>query len=224
MDYSDTTVMIPVKDEPAVEIVAKKALEMLPNCKIVIIYKGYGEGLKLKLKSSNITVIKQKDSGKGFAVIQAAKTIHTDIMCIIDGDATYEVADLKKLVKLVRDGTADMAIGNRLDHVKKDAMPTFIRVGNRVITIVADLLYGMHIIDSQTGIRAINKNAFDSIKFHEKYFGIETEMDVKFHKKGFKIVEIPTKYYKRIGESKQMKLIDGIKLLLLDFKFLSDKN
>lgn len=218
MDYSDTTVMIPVKDEPAVTTVARSVLKNLPGCKVFVIYKG--EKPKL-FKSRNLAVMKQAGSGKGFAVIQAAKAIHTKIMCLIDGDATYEVNDLKKLIKLVREG-ADMAIGNRLQKIDREAMPDFIVFGNTVITVVADLLYGMRIQDSQTGIRAIKKSVFDSIKFQEQYFGIETEMDVKMHKKGFKIVEIPTKYYKRIGESKQMKLIDGLKLLAIDFKFLSD--
>lgn len=219
-DYSDTTVMIPVKDEPAVATVAKQVLKSLPKCSIFVIYKGYNDKLELDIKSDSITVMKQKGSGKGVAVVQAANEIHTDIMCMIDGDATYEADDLRELVKIVREGNADMAIGNRLSHVKKEAMPAFIVIGNNIITVVADLLYGMNLRDSQTGIRAIRKSAFDSIKFKEERFGIETEMDVKFHKKGFKIAEIPTKYYKRVGESKQMKLIDGIKLLLIDFKFL----
>lgn len=221
MDYSDTTVMIPVKDEPAVEIVAKKVFNSLPNCKILIIYKGYNDHLKIGIKNKNLTIIRQKGSGKGVAVIQAAKQIHTDIMCLIDGDATYEANDLKKLIALVRDG-ADMAIGNRLNGINKEVMPTFIQVGNKVITVTANILYGMGIKDSQTGIRAIRKSSFDKLVLAERYFGIESEMNIKMHKKGFKVIEIPTKYYKRIGESKQMKLIDGVKLLLLDFKFLSD--
>lgn len=162
MDYSDTTVMIPVKDEPAVGIVTKKVLKALPNCKVVVIYKGYDGKLKLGISNPNITVIKQKGSGKGVAVVQAAKQIHTDIMCLIDGDETYEVNDLKKLVNMVRNG-ADMAIGNRLDHLERAAMPSFIETGNKVITITANLLYGMDLKDSQTGIRAIRKSAYDSL-------------------------------------------------------------
>ncbi len=213
--------MIPVKDEPAVGAVARETLKSLPNCKVFIIYKGYNDKFDLGFKHKDITILKQKGSGKGVAVVQAAKQIHTRIMCLIDGDATYEVNDLKKLVKLVRDG-AGMAIGDRLSGIDTEAMPPFIQVGNKVITITANVLYGLPLKDSQTGIRAIRKSAFDSLVLKEEFFGIETEMNVKMHKKGFKIVEIPTKYYKRVGESKQMKLIDGVKLLFIDFKFLLD--
>jgi hypothetical protein len=43
---------------------------------------------------------------------------------------------------------------------------------------------------------------------------------VKFKKKNFKLVEIPINYYERIGETKHVKGIGGIKLFFTMFKFL----
>ncbi len=223
MDYSDTTVMIPVKDEPAVAAVTKSVLKNLPGCKVVIVYKGYGEGLRLGFSDKRLTIIKQSGSGKGVGVVQAAKHIHTEIMCLIDGDATYEVNDLKKVIALVREG-ADMALGNRLYKIDPESMPVHIQFGNKVITLIADILYGMNIKDSQTGLRAIRKSAFDTLVLRERYFGIESEMNIKGRKKGFRIAETPIKYYKRVGEVQhQMKLVDGVNLALLNFKWLNDR-
>jgi BMFP domain-containing protein YqiC len=154
------------------------------------------------------------------AVVQAAKAVKTDIMCLIDGDATYDVDDLKKVVKLVRDGY-DMASGNRFKHMDRKAMPLYIEIGNKIITITANLLYNMGLSDSQTGLRAIRTGAFNSLDMHEKYFGIETEVNVKSRKKNYRVAETPINYYPRVGSSKQTsKPLFGIKLLLLDFKFL----
>ncbi len=223
MDYSDTTVMIPVKDEPAVAAVAKGVLKNLPGCRVVIIYKGYENGFRLGFSDKRVTTMKQKGSGKGIGVVQAAKHIHTEIMCLIDGDATYEVRDLKKVIALVRAG-ADMALGNRLYRINPKAMPGHIQFGNKVITVIADVLYGMNINDSQTGLRAIRKSAFDTLVLKEPYFGIESEMNIKSRKKGFKIVETPIRYYKRVGAVQhEMKLVDGLNLALLNFKWLSEK-
>ena len=222
MDYSDTTVMIPVKDEPAVAAVTKGVLRNLPGCKVVIVYKGYDKGLRLGFSDKRVTLIRQNGSGKGVGVVQAAKQIHTEIMCLIDGDATYEVNDLKKVIELVREG-ADMALGNRLYRIDPEAMPWLIQFGNKVITLIADFLYGMHIKDSQTGLRAIRKSAFDTLVLKEPYFGIESEMNIKGRKKGFVIAETPIKYYKRVGAVQhEMKLIDGVNLALLNFKWLSE--
>lgn len=219
MDYSDTTVIIPVMNEPAAGKVAADALARLSKAKIIVIYRGDRKVLGINSKNSRLRIIEQKGSGKGFAVVQAAKLVRTKIFCLIDGDATYDVSDLKMVIERVREGAA-MAMGDRLRNLKREAMPLMIEFGNRVITIVADLLYGMRIEDSQTGLRAVKTEVFRSLDLHEQYFGIESEMTIKIKKAGLQIDELPINYYVRIGETKQMKLTGGIKLLLLNFKFL----
>jgi dolichol-phosphate mannosyltransferase len=219
MDYSDTTVIIPVMNEPAAGRVTKAVLRRLGNCKVIVIYRGDRKALGIDFTDKNLAVMEQKGRGKGAAVVQAAKKVGTKIMCLIDGDATYEVEDLKKVIALVRDG-ADMAIGNRFRDLDRKAMPFYIEIGNKVITETANLLYGMRLADSQTGLRAMRTEAFRSIRPKEKFFGIETEMDVKLRKTGCRIAETPIRYYERVGSSKQTKALDGVKLLLIDFKFL----
>jgi hypothetical protein len=219
MDYSDTTVMIPVKNEPAAGQVTREVLRKLPGSKVLVVYKGDRKILNINFKDRRMRMVEQHDSGKGRGVRHALKFVDTEILCLIDGDATYSVDDLKKVIKLVREG-ADMAIGDRLSRLDRRSMPRFIEFGNKVITVMANLLYGMSLEDSQTGLRAIRKNAISRLELSEPGFGIESELNIRSRKAGFKIAETPIKYSVRVGESKQMKLIDGIKLLLLDFKFL----
>ena len=216
MDYADTTVIIPVKDEPATGKVAAEVLRALPGASVIVIYKG---SLNMRSRPKNVRIIRQPDSGKGNAVRRAAREVKTELMCLIDGDSTYSALDLKRLVLLVRNG-ADMAVGNRLDNMDPGAMPVYIVLGNRVLSITANLLYGTNIKDSQTGLRVIRKKVFDSLRVCEPGFGIEEEINIKAGKANCKIVEAPIMYRKRTGESKQMKLPDGIRLLLINFKFL----
>ncbi|HUY70094.1 MAG TPA: glycosyltransferase family 2 protein [Candidatus Baltobacteraceae bacterium] len=219
MNYSDTTVIIPVKDEPAVGAVARQVLKELKGCKVIVIYKDDADRENVDFADKNMALMKQKGNGKGVACMQAAKRVNTRILCLIDGDATYEAKDLKKAIALVRGG-ADLAIGNRLNNLDREAMPAFIEFGNRVITQTSNLLYGLMLTDSQSGLRAIRKEAFDRLHLTEEFFGIETEMNVMAIKNCFKVVETPISYHKRIGNSKQVKMLDGVKLLLTDFKFL----
>lgn len=225
VDYSDTTVIIPVKDEPAVGMVASDALKLLKGCKVIIIYKSDSGRFGLmdkngrKFSHSDITLIRQNDSGKGMACIYAGRHVTTPVMCFIDGDATYDVRDLKKMIALVRKGT-DMVLGDRLSKVDIGAMPRFIQTGNWVLTATANLLYGMNLRDSQTGIRAMKKSSWDRLDLRERNFGIETEMNIKARKEGMEIAEIPVNYYLRVGTTKQRKFIDGVKLFLTNFRFL----
>ncbi|MDE1855511.1 MAG: glycosyltransferase [Candidatus Micrarchaeota archaeon] len=220
MDYSDTTIMIPVKDEPAAGQVARETLSKLAGAKVLVLYKGDRNVLNIDFSDPRMQVVEQTElGGKGAGVRQAFKLVNTSIVCLIDGDATYSVDDLKTVIDMVRNG-ADLALGDRFTHLDRKAMPFFIEFGNSIITIVANLLYGMHIKDSQTGLRAIRMSAIGKLDLHESGFGIESEINIKSRKAGLRMEETPISYSVRVGSSKQMKLIDGIKLLLIDFKFL----
>jgi dolichol-phosphate hexosyltransferase len=218
MDYGDITVIIPVKDEPAVERVTKDVFGTLKNCKVIVIYKGT---LGMKFKHDNLKIIKQIDSGKGRACVQAVKSVTTNILCFIDGDNTYEVNDLKRVINLVRAG-ADMTLGDRISAVKHEAMPGYLQFGNGILTATGNLLFGLRLKDSQTGLRAIRTVCFRNLDLKEQYFGIESEMNIKAKKKGYKITEIPVKYYVRVGTAKHFKLSGGLKLFLLNFRLLLD--
>ncbi len=217
-DFSDTTVVIPAKDEEAVFEVAEGVLKDLPGCRALVLYNGYG-GKPLKFKNPRVYT-HPAPVGKGRAIImmQRKRLIKTPILCFIDGDATYDPKDLRKMIPMVRQGYG-MVLGNRLDHVSIDSMPRWIEFGNRVITMVANLLYGLRLEDSQTGLRAIDTKAFQALELTEPQFGIETEMDIKIKKMGLKIGELKAAYYPRKGETKQVK-IGGIKHILIELKFL----
>lgn len=218
MDYRDTTVIIPVKEEPEVAKVARDVIKTLHGCDVIVIHKGQ---LKMPFKYANMKVVAQTGSGKGVGMVQAEKLVKTPIMCFIDGDNTYDVRDLKKVVTLVRAG-ADMALGDRMSHLDSKAMESYVQFGNRVLTLVANVLYGLRIKDSQTGLRAIRTNVFRSLNLQEPQFGIEEEMNIKVQKRGLKIVETPIKYYVRNSEAKHAKPFGGLKLLFINFKFLGN--
>jgi hypothetical protein len=217
-DFSDTTVVIPAKDEEAVYEVVKDVLRDLPGCRAMVLYNGYG-GKALKFASPRVYAY-PAPVGKGRAIImmQRKRLLKTPILCFIDGDATYDPKDLRKMIPMVRQGYG-MVLGNRLDGVSIESMPRWIEFGNRVITLVANILYGLNLRDSQTGLRAIDTKAFQALELTEPQFGIETEMDIKIKKMGLKIGELRAKYYIRKGETKQVK-IGGIKHILIELKFL----
>ncbi|MGC8495728.1 MAG: glycosyltransferase family 2 protein [Candidatus Micrarchaeia archaeon] len=219
-DYSDSTVIVPIKDEPAVNLVIKDIAKNMPKAKIMVIYKG--NNTVWKRYSKTVKVIEQQSSGKGNACYEAVKKVNTEIVCFIDGDATYHAEDLAKLVSIIRNG-ADLAIGDRLSNIKNPkVMPRYVLLGNRILTKALNIFYGTKIKDSQTGLRAIKRNVFNALKLTEPGFGFEEEMLIKAKRLGFSIKEIPIKYSEREGISKQMKPIDGVKLLLILIKHIFD--
>jgi glycosyltransferase involved in cell wall biosynthesis len=219
LDYSDTTVVIPVKNEPAVGIVAGEALRKLPGAGVIIIHKGALRDARGVIGSPRVRVMQQRSDGKGAAVREALRRVKTSIVCLIDGDATYSVDDLKKAIDAVRQG-ADLVLGNRFHSIDDDVMPAYVQFGNNILTATANILYGMGLHDSQTGLRAMRTDAIRALELAERGFGIEEEMNILARKAGLRIREIPISYSVRVGESKQFKPLDGVRLLLTNFKFL----
>ena len=219
LDYSDTTVVIPVKNEPAVGRVTEEALRKLPGARVIIIHKGALRNARSVTGNRRVSVMQQRSDGKGAAVREALQRVKTSIVCLIDGDATYSVNDLKRAIGIVRQG-ADLVLGNRFHGIDDDAMPAYVQLGNNILTTTANLLYGMDLCDSQTGLRAMRTGAIKALELAERGFGIEEEMNILARKAGLRIREIPISYSVRVGESKQFKLLDGVRLLLTNFKFL----
>jgi len=219
--YNDTTVIVPIKNEPAQAIngVLQDIIENMPSSKIIVIYKGASN--VDNRYANKLLLIEQKGNGKGNACYEAAKHVHTEIMCFIDGDMTYSARDLKRLVAAVRNG-ADLAIGNRLYKLSTKVMPHYIQLGNSILTATLNLLYRTNFKDSQTGLRAMKKSAFLSLEMREQHFGFEEEMLIKAKRRNLKIIEMPISYSIREGQSKQMKPLDGIKLLLILFRHIFD--
>jgi hypothetical protein len=113
-----------------------------------------------------------------------------------------------------------MVLGNRLDGITLESMPRSIQFGNRVITLFANLLYGLRLRDSQTGLRALRTGDFQALDLIETQFGIETEMNIKMKRRGLRLGEARADYYPRVGETKQMKMTGGIKHLFIELRFL----
>lgn len=219
MDFSDVTVVIPAKDENAIFDVTKGVLESLEGCRVIVLYHGYGDRT-LRFKNSRVKAyLAPKGMGRAIIMMQKKGLVKTPMLCFIDGDATYEPKNLRKMIRMVRGGY-DMVLGNRLDWITPESMPRWIQLGNRTITLVANLLYDLKLQDSQSGLRAIRTSAFQSLDLKEAEFGIATEMNIKMKLGGFRLGESRADYYPRVGETKQMKMTGGIKHIFIELRFL----
>jgi cellulose synthase/poly-beta-1,6-N-acetylglucosamine synthase-like glycosyltransferase len=217
MDYSDTTIVIPTNDEPAVAGIARKIAGSLPSCRIIVVYLGK----KPAIRAPNVTILRQRGRGYGSAIRQGFAAAKTPVVGMLDADGTYDPKDLRKVVQLVRDG-ADLAVGSRLSSINSKSMPFRIWLGNALLTLAYAVLYFRNIGDSQSGLRAMSGRMLRSVKFVEDGMSLPTEMNGKAARRGFRIAVAPISYYPRIGEPRfSNKLTYGFKLLskTIEFRF-----
>ena len=206
--------IIPTLNESlTVTEVVKKAKQFVHR---VIVVDGYSEdGTSEMASKAGADVIFQDGKGKGTALRTALNKIYGDIYVTIDGDATYDPLEMEKILKPIIEGEADMVVGSRLKGMmEKGSISKLNKIGNKLFNFLINTFFHGNITDSQSGFRALNRGAVESLQLTSEGFEIETEMTVKCLKLGLKIMEVPISYMRRRGSQTKLNAFKaGSKIL-----------
>jgi len=152
-----------------------------------------------------VEVLPQEGKGKGMALRTAFDKIDEDIYITIDGDATYDAAEIDSLIQPILMGEADMVVGSRLDGKMEDgAITSFHQLGNHAFNAMINVLNGSRISDSQSGFRAIDGKWAKCFRLQARGFEVETEMTIQAIKMGMRVKEVPITYRKRTGSPSKL--------------------
>ncbi|MGB9937108.1 MAG: glycosyltransferase family 2 protein [Methanobacterium sp.] len=131
------------------------------------------------------------NQGKGAALKTGFKAVeNSDIIITIDSDGQHNPEDIKKLIKPIIDGEADIVNGSRYLTGKNENTPIYRRVGQTVLDKATNLGSGLKITDTQSGFRAFAVHTLPIFRFYSSGFGIESEMLIDASKAGLKIKEV----------------------------------
>jgi glycosyltransferase involved in cell wall biosynthesis len=160
--------------------------------------------------------------GYGTALKTGMKNAKGNIIVMVDGDGTYEVKHINRLLDRMIQKDADMVLATRMYDPNK-AMGFMNFVGNKVITFFFDFFYSQFLSDTQSGFRAISHEAIDNVKLNQGDMAFATEMLVQFAKEGYSMIEVPTTYKARkYGKTKLKKFKSGIEIFSTIFRGLLD--
>ncbi|MBQ9195601.1 MAG: bifunctional glycosyltransferase family 2/GtrA family protein [Clostridia bacterium] len=169
--------------------------------------------------------------GKGQALRTGIAYIrdHTGFAGVItaDADGQHVVGDTLKLAEALHADGRTLLLGSRDFSSKNSGIPSRSRFGNRVTSAVFAALYGHWLPDTQTGLRAVNRQCFDDmLSISGDRFEYEMNMLIfcAMRKYRFQIIPIETIYLEENKSSHFHPLRDSwriYKLLLGSFfKFM----
>ena len=193
-----------------------------PNEIIVVDGNSTDGTMELVKDTSFCRLIIEPRRGYGVALRTGMKNAKGNIIVMVDGDGTYEVKHINRLVERMLEKDADMVLATRMFDPKK-AMGFTNFIGNKIITLVYDFFYSQLLSDTQSGFRAISHACIDHVPLVEGDMAFATEMLVQFAKVGYNMVEIPTTYKPRkYGKTKLKPFKSGIEIFSTIFKGFLD--
>lgn len=190
------------------------SVELSIEKELIIVDDGSNDGTRDILKGISDPCIKiiyhEKNKGKGAALKTGFDSVTGDIIIIQDADLEYDPNDYVHLINPIIFNKADVVYGSRFLSGPHRVLLFWHFVGNKLITLVADMLYNINLTDIETGYKAFRSKILKEIKFSSNSFGFEAEFTAKVAKRKYCIYEVPIQYLGRTyEEGKKITWRDG---------------
>jgi glycosyltransferase involved in cell wall biosynthesis len=150
-------------------------------------------------------VLNEPRRGYGQACLAgiAALSPETQIVVFLDADGSDDPQDLPRLLAPLLDASADFVLGSRTEAARRSGAFTPPQAfGNWLATGLMRLFFGTRYSDLGP-FRAIRRQSLDRLQMCDTTYGWTIEMQIKAHRLGLRVLEIPVNYRKRMaGQSK----------------------
>ena len=169
-------------------------------------------------------IYKDRNEGKGSAVIEGIKISTGEFLLVQDADLEYSPNDYIKLFEPIKYG-ADAVYGSRFKGSEpKRVFYFFNRVANFLITFLVNFLTNINFSDVETGYKLIKTDLIKKINLQEKTFAFEVELTMKLSKLKIKFYEVSLTIMEELMKKKKIQIKDGfIAVYKIIYYFFLDK-
>ena len=218
-------VIIPAyNEEGTIASVVKDILKGIQTSKytgtVVVVDDGSKDNTARLASDSGAVVIRHiLNSGAGAATatgLSYAERHNFDSAATMDADGQHLSSDVLSGFDKIFDSRHDLMIGSRL--IDSRGMSRVKVIGNKGLSLITFLLFGINSTDSQSGLRIFSRRSLEELRWKTSGYEFCSEMLWRAKQQGLKIGEFPisavyTEYSKAKGQS-NWNAINIIKSLL----------
>lgn len=172
--------------------------QITDDYEIILVNDGSGESTVevldfLEKRFSRVRVVHHpKNRGYGAALRTGISEARKDFIFYTDGDAQYDVRELKKLVAALRE---DVDVVNGFKIKRHD--PWYRTVIGRIYHAITRIAFGFTIRDVDCDFRLMRREIFENLRLHHNSGVICVEMIKKIHDAGYRFAEVPVTHFHR---------------------------
>lgn len=160
-----------------------------------------------------------ENRGKGAAIRTALQQVTGDVVITQDADLEYDPGEYPRLLALFEDPAVLVVYGSR--NLRQNPRSSWrFYWGGRLLSWVANLLYGSSLTDEATGYKVFRADLLRSLKLECDGFAFCPEVTGKVLRRGITIHEIPISYQPRgLDEGKKINWRDGLEAIWTLLKY-----
>ncbi len=218
MNLPKVCIIIPTINEAetigrVIDEIPRQTLEQAGyQVEVMVIDGGSTDRTRQIAEERGARVVVEPRRGKGRAMRTALDIPRADFIFMLDGDYTYPPGYIAQMLELLRD-TYPVVIGSRLrGQIEKGGMSRLNVIGNHLLTLMANILYGTRISDLCTGYWGLRGEVIPNLNLSADGFDFEAELFSQVAKKGYRIGEVPIYYRRRQTPPKLSSVRDGLRI------------
>ncbi|WP_455369969.1 polyprenol monophosphomannose synthase [[Eubacterium] cellulosolvens] len=206
------SIMIPTRNEPAVEDLISKIKEIMKplnlEYNILAVDKSDDDTPDI-LRTLGIEILQQKSKGLGGAIVEGLKAAKGELIFVMDADLSHDPKFIPSFIEKSKEGL-DVIVGSRrIEGGKVIGWGLYRKMVSGIANFVGRLGSGIKISDLTSGYRLYRKNVIETLNFQNfRTSGYAFQLEVLFeaYNMDFKIGEVPIVFYDRTkGKSKLSK-------------------
>jgi glycosyltransferase involved in cell wall biosynthesis len=214
-DPARIAVILPCyNEEVAIGKTVRDFRAALPQAQVYVYDNNSKDRTAAVAREAGAIVRTELRQGKGNVMRRMFADVEADIYVLADGDDTYDAAQAPELVAKLVDEELDLVTGRRV-HTEAAAYRMGHVWGNRMLTGLTALMFGIELRDMLSGYRIMSRRFVKSFPFTAEGFAIETEMTVHAVRLLMPMAEVDTRYRERPAgtASKLNTYRDGFRIL-----------
>ena len=193
--------ILPAFNEEAALPGVLKELTAVGAAQIIVVDNGSSDETAAVARRGGTEVVSEPRRGYGQACLAGMTALRGEITVVVfmDADGSDDPTEMARLVGPIERGEAEMVLGSRvLGEREQGSLTAQQRFGNWLATRLMRFMFGARYTDLGP-FRAIRRDALERLGMRDTNYGWTIEMQIKAHRMGIRVMEMPVKYRRRRG-------------------------